>query len=78
MLQFAGKGVEAAAGGTLRVKETPTEATYQMFEEAGTDLGQLLLKKATMASKKSMDNELAKALGRISGAHPQPSELLRC
>lgn len=24
----------------LRVKENPTEATYQLYEESGTDLGQ--------------------------------------
>ena len=29
----------------LRVKGTPTEATYQAFEEAGTDLAQLLTAK---------------------------------
>mmetsp|Transcript_29244 Transcript_29244/g.82532 ORF Transcript_29244/g.82532 Transcript_29244/m.82532 type:complete len:646 (-) Transcript_29244:189-2126(-) len=64
--KFAEKGV-SSAGAALRVKDTPTEGTYQMFEESGTDLGQLLLKKESIAAMKGMDSELAKALGRISG-----------
>ena len=34
----------------LRVKDTPTEATYQAFEEAGTDLAQLLTAKVRAAA----------------------------
>eukprot|EP00271_Cylindrocystis_brebissonii_P015938 TRINITY_DN3901_c0_g1_i1.p1 TRINITY_DN3901_c0_g1~~TRINITY_DN3901_c0_g1_i1.p1 ORF type:complete len:647 (-),score=109.74 TRINITY_DN3901_c0_g1_i1:509-2449(-) len=52
----------------LRVKEIPTEATYQEFEEAGTDLGQLLTQKKTMEAKKSgMPLNVAKAIARVSG-----------
>jgi len=64
--KFVDKGVQSG-GESLRVKEAPTETTYQMFEEAGTDLAQALLKKESIAAKKTMDSDLAKALGRISG-----------
>ena len=32
----------------LRVRDVPSEATYQAFEEAGTDLAQLLTAKVRM------------------------------
>jgi flavorubredoxin/flavin reductase (DIM6/NTAB) family NADH-FMN oxidoreductase RutF len=51
----------------IRVKETPTEAIYQLCEEAGTDLGQLLTKEQAIKQMKSLDSDLDKALGRISG-----------
>ncbi len=51
----------------LRVLEIPNENTYQRFEEAGTDLGQLLNQKKVIATMKSLDSDLDKALGRISG-----------
>jgi flavorubredoxin/flavin reductase (DIM6/NTAB) family NADH-FMN oxidoreductase RutF len=51
----------------IRVKDTPTEATYQLFEEAGTDMGQLLTRDRGIQQRKSLDTELDKALGRISG-----------
>ena len=52
----------------LKVTSDPTEGTYQLFEEAGTDLGQLLTKKKTLADMKSaMSPDVAKALGRVSG-----------
>lgn len=39
-----------------------------MFEEAGTDLGQLLTQKKVIAAKKAnMPADVAKAIGRISG-----------
>ena len=48
--------------------DEPTEGTYQLYEEAGTDLGQLLTKKKTLADMKSaMSPDVAKALGRVSG-----------
>jgi flavin reductase (DIM6/NTAB) family NADH-FMN oxidoreductase RutF len=51
----------------LRVKETPTEATYQGFEEAGTDIAQLLTQKEAMAKKRvAMSSDVAKALARLS------------
>ncbi len=51
----------------LRVKKTPDGNTYQYFEEAGTDLGQLLNRKKNIAAMKSLDGDLDKALGRLSG-----------
>eukprot|EP00245_Coleochaete_scutata_P010402 TRINITY_DN3632_c0_g5_i1.p1 TRINITY_DN3632_c0_g5~~TRINITY_DN3632_c0_g5_i1.p1 ORF type:complete len:665 (+),score=115.10 TRINITY_DN3632_c0_g5_i1:96-2090(+) len=51
----------------LRVKEAPNEATYQQYEEEGTDMGQLLNQKASMAAKRGMNTDIAKALARISG-----------
>ncbi|EFJ07761.1 hypothetical protein SELMODRAFT_448328 [Selaginella moellendorffii] len=52
----------------LRVKETPTESTYQQFEEAGTDLGQLLSQKKVIEAKKTqMPVNVAKAIARVSG-----------
>ena len=51
----------------LRVKETPGPVIYQKFEEAGTDLGQLINKKKNIATIKNLDSNLDKALGRLSG-----------
>jgi len=51
----------------LRVKEIPNPVIYQQFEEAGTDLGQLVNKKKNIASIKNLDVNLDKALGRLSG-----------
>ena len=51
----------------IRVKSTPDEATYQLCEESGTDLGQLLTKDKLVKQMKSLDSDLDKALGRISG-----------
>ncbi len=51
----------------LRVKKTPDPNIYQQFEEAGTDLGQMLNKKKNIATMKSIDTKLDKALGRLSG-----------
>lgn len=51
----------------IRIKAVPTEATYQLCEEAGTDLGQLLSRKQQVQQMKSIDNELDRALGRIAG-----------
>lgn len=52
---------------SIRIKETPQEATYQVCEESGVDLGQILTKKATIKQRKALDSELDKAMGRISG-----------
>lgn len=57
----------AVAFPAIRIKDTPTEATYQLCEEAGTDLGQWLTRDRTIKQIKSLDAELEKALGRISG-----------
>lgn len=51
---------------SIRVKDTPNEATYQLCEESGTDLGQLLTQSEKTKKLKAIDNELEKALGRIS------------
>tara|TARA_Y100001970_G_scaffold293830_1_gene443621 strand:- start:2360 stop:4135 length:1776 start_codon:yes stop_codon:yes gene_type:complete len=51
----------------LRVKESPDENTFQKFEEAGTDLGQMLNRKKNMEAIKKLDNNMDQALGRLSG-----------
>ena len=51
----------------IKIKETPSEAIYQLCEESGTDLGQWLNRDKSVKERKSLDNELEKALGRISG-----------
>ena len=51
----------------LRVRQVPGGNDYQRCEEAGTDLGQLLTKEKTIAAMKSLDADLDKALGRLSG-----------
>ncbi|KAF3884025.1 MULTISPECIES: diflavin flavoprotein [Nostocales] len=50
----------------IRVKEIPTDATYQQSEEAGTTLGQRLVRERNIKQVKSIDANLEKALGRIS------------
>ncbi len=52
---------------SLRIKDTPYETTYQLCEESGTDLGQALTQAKKTKQRKSLDNELDKAIGRISG-----------
>ena len=51
---------------SIRVKDTPNEATYQLCEESGTDLGQALTQKDKVKKLKSLDADMEKALGRIS------------
>ncbi len=51
----------------LRIRQVPGAADYQRCEEAGTDLGQLLTREKTIAAMKSLDGDLDKALGRLSG-----------
>lgn len=51
----------------ILIKETPTEATYKLCDEAGTDLGQWLTRDKAVKQMKSLDSDLDKALGRISG-----------
>ncbi len=59
-------GVREAFAPVL-VKETPTAGTYQLCAEAGTDLGQWLTRDRSIKQMKSLDNDLDKALGRLSG-----------
>ncbi|GAB4342720.1 MAG: diflavin flavoprotein [Cyanophyceae cyanobacterium] len=51
----------------IRVTDRPTDALYQLCDEAGTDLGQALTVKETVKQMKSLDQDLDKALGRLSG-----------
>tara|TARA_Y100001968_G_scaffold331657_1_gene387023 strand:- start:7192 stop:8967 length:1776 start_codon:yes stop_codon:yes gene_type:complete len=51
----------------LRVRGIPDSNTYQRFEEAGTDLGQLLNRKKNLATIKQLDGDLTKAMGKLSG-----------
>ncbi|MGB7412697.1 MAG: diflavin flavoprotein [Thermosynechococcaceae cyanobacterium] len=52
---------------SIRIKDTPSEGLYQQCEESGTDLGQKLTLKDNIKKVKAIDNDLEKALGRISG-----------
>ncbi len=51
----------------ILMKAAPTEATYQLCDEAGTDLGQWLTRDRAIKQMKSLDGDLDKALGRLSG-----------
>ena len=51
----------------LRIRQLPQGGDYQRCEESGTDLGQLLTRDKTIAAMKSLDGDLDKALGRLSG-----------
>ena len=50
----------------IRIKDTPDEATYQLCDEAGTDLGQFLGQAKKLKKLKSLNADMEKALGRIS------------
>ena len=64
--QFQEIGVREAFPPIL-IKETPNNLTYQLCEEAGTDIGQWLTRDRAVKQMKAMDNDLDKALGRLSG-----------
>jgi flavorubredoxin/flavin reductase (DIM6/NTAB) family NADH-FMN oxidoreductase RutF len=64
--KFQEIGVREAFAPIL-IKETPGSALYQLCDEAGTDLGQWLTRDRTVKQMKALDNELDKALGRLSG-----------
>ncbi len=51
----------------IKIKDIPTEGDYQICEESGTDLGQLLTRKDLVKKMKSLDSDLDKAIGRLSG-----------
>ena len=51
----------------LAMKGAPTEATDQWCNEAGTDMGQWLMRDRTVKQMKALDSDLEKALGRLSG-----------
>jgi len=64
--QFRNLGLKEAFP-SIRIKETPSEVTYQLCEEAGTDMGQLLTRRDHgTQQRKSVDSDINKALGRIS------------
>jgi len=63
--KFIDLGVKEAFP-AVRIKETPTAATYQLLEEAGTDIGQLLVRERNIKQIKALDVNMEKALGRIS------------
>jgi flavorubredoxin/flavin reductase (DIM6/NTAB) family NADH-FMN oxidoreductase RutF len=56
----------APAFPAIQIKETPTEATFKLCEEAGTDLGQYLTRDRSIKQIKAFAADLEKALGRIS------------
>ena len=66
LTKFRELGLKPAFG-AIKIKETPTENTYKQCEEAGTDLGQLLNRAKSIKNMKSLDADLDKALGRLSG-----------
>jgi flavorubredoxin/flavin reductase (DIM6/NTAB) family NADH-FMN oxidoreductase RutF len=67
MRKFAEIGLQESQF-PLKCQEAPTEGTYQEYEEAGTDLGQLLTQKEKLKEMKSgMSADVARALGRVSG-----------
>jgi len=51
----------------ITIRDTPTEAIYQLCEESGTDLGQLLTRKENIKQIKALDADLDKAIGRLAG-----------
>lgn len=51
----------------IKIKENPHESIYQICEESGVDLGQMLSQKTKIQQRKSLDHDLDKAMGRLSG-----------
>lgn len=66
LMKFRDAGLTKAFD-SIRVREEPSETLYQICEESGTDLGQLLTQKDKLKERKSIDSDLDKAMGRISG-----------
>jgi flavorubredoxin/flavin reductase (DIM6/NTAB) family NADH-FMN oxidoreductase RutF len=63
--QFTEQGIKEGFP-AIKIKETPSPATYQLCEEAGVDMGQLLVRERNIKQVKSLDVNMEKALGRIS------------
>jgi flavorubredoxin/flavin reductase (DIM6/NTAB) family NADH-FMN oxidoreductase RutF len=63
--QFIEQGIKEAFA-PIKIKETPSPATYQLCEEAGIDMGQMLVRDRNIKQVKSLDVNMEKALGRIS------------
>jgi flavorubredoxin/flavin reductase (DIM6/NTAB) family NADH-FMN oxidoreductase RutF len=51
----------------IRIKEEPSETIYQLCDESGTDMGQLLSLKQNIKKMKSLDADVDKAVGRLAG-----------
>jgi flavorubredoxin/flavin reductase (DIM6/NTAB) family NADH-FMN oxidoreductase RutF len=51
----------------IRIESTPNDQTYQLCRESGTDMGQWLSRDKAAKQMKSLDGDLDKALGRLSG-----------
>ena len=64
--QLRNQGVKPAFE-PLRIRQLPQGGDYQRCEESGTDLGQILMRKKSIEALRSIDANLDKALGRISG-----------
>lgn len=64
--QFRDLGLKEAFP-SIRLSDTPNEATHQLCEEAGTDVGQWLSREKMIKQMKSLDSDLDKAMGRLSG-----------
>ncbi|AFZ22861.1 putative flavoprotein [Cylindrospermum stagnale PCC 7417] len=63
--KFIDLGVKEAFP-AIRIKDVPSASTFQLCEEAGTDLGQLLVRDRNIKQIKALDVNMEKALGRIS------------
>lgn len=64
--RFQEAGVKEAFAPIL-IKETPNSAVFQLCDESGIDLGQWLTRDRAVKQMKALDNDLDKALGRLSG-----------
>ncbi|MEM9538781.1 MAG: diflavin flavoprotein [Cyanobacteria bacterium P01_E01_bin.42] len=64
-VKFREMGIKQAFP-SIRIKQAPTKATYQHCEEAGTDMGQLLIQEKSIKKRKAIESDLDKAMGRLS------------
>ncbi|MEO0948910.1 MAG: diflavin flavoprotein, partial [Cyanobacteria bacterium J06641_5] len=51
----------------IRIEASPDEAIYKLCEESGTDMGQMLGRAKAVKELKSLDSDIYRALGRVSG-----------
>ena len=51
----------------IKLDDGSSKAVYQLCEESGTDIGQWLTRDRAVQQMKALDNDLDKALGRLSG-----------
>jgi len=51
----------------IRIKNEPSDELYQLCQEAGTDLAQAINQDIKVQARKSLDPDLDKAIGRLSG-----------